>query len=110
MVTFTLVDQSPVATNVKVLDVRRPKASVTTLYAYNAKGEMEYTATDLDRNSAIDFAGTDRVQRSASIVGQASSLPRFSFFWAGWKPTPPRRYDKDIPADTSSHLLDHGLL
>jgi RHS repeat-associated protein len=37
---------------------------VTTLYQYNAKGEQEYTAIDIDRNDTIDFNGTDRITRT----------------------------------------------
>src|SRR5205823_1039986 len=61
---------------------------VTTLYQYNAKGEVEFTATDMDRNGVIDFAGTDRIRRTATTVGQAFSLPLVNarktqtFVWA----------------------------
>src|SRR5204863_9363812 len=41
---------------------------VTTLYQYNAKGEVEYTSTDIDRNGTIDFGGTDRIRRSVKSV------------------------------------------
>jgi RHS repeat-associated protein len=39
---------------------------VTTLYQYNAKGEQEYTAIDMDRNGTIDFNNTDRITRTVS--------------------------------------------
>ena len=34
---------------------------VVTLYQYNAKGEQEYIATDMDRDDAIGLSGTDRI-------------------------------------------------
>jgi RHS repeat-associated protein len=39
---------------------------VTTLYAYNARGEQEIAALDLDRNGAIDFTGTDRIVKTTT--------------------------------------------
>ena len=41
---------------------------VSTLYQYNAKGELAYTALDMDRNDAIDFTGTDRITSTVSDV------------------------------------------
>jgi RHS repeat-associated protein len=41
---------------------------VTTLYAYNDKGELAYTAQDINGNQQIDFAGTDRVSASLSDI------------------------------------------
>ena len=41
---------------------------VITLYAYNGKGELEYTVLDMNRNSVIDFDGTDRISRSVKDV------------------------------------------
>src|SRR5207244_3413957 len=41
---------------------------------FNGKGEVEFSATDMDRNGTIDFAGTDRIRRTDSSVGQASGL------------------------------------
>lgn len=46
---------------------------VTTLFAYNAKGEQEVTAVDLNGNNTIDFAGTDRITRSQHSVTSHSS-------------------------------------
>lgn len=43
---------------------------VTTLFAYNAEGEQEVTAIDMNGNDAIDYAGTDRVTRTTVSVGQ----------------------------------------
>lgn len=37
---------------------------VTTLYAYNARGEQEYTAIDVDQNGSIDFTGTDCITQT----------------------------------------------
>jgi RHS repeat-associated protein len=41
---------------------------ITTLYQYNSKGQGEYTATDVNTNGVIDFAGTDRIVRSVTFV------------------------------------------
>ncbi|MBI4657882.1 MAG: RHS repeat protein, partial [Verrucomicrobia bacterium] len=41
---------------------------VTTLYGYNAKGELEYTALDVNRNDFIDLNGPDRITRTFSDV------------------------------------------
>ncbi len=41
---------------------------VITLYQYNAKGELEYTALDTNRNNTIDFSGTDRITRTVNDV------------------------------------------
>jgi RHS repeat-associated protein len=35
--------------------------NVSTLYAYNAKGERAITAVDMNQNGGIEFAGTDRI-------------------------------------------------
>ncbi len=48
---------------------------VTTLYAYNARGEQHITAVDLDRDGVIDFDGADRITRSTSVVTRKT--------WAG---------------------------
>ncbi len=40
------------------------RAGVTTLYAYNERGEVEYTAVDMNGNNAIDWAGLDRLTRT----------------------------------------------
>jgi RHS repeat-associated protein len=41
---------------------------VTTLYQYGAKGELEYTAIDMNTNGVVDFDGTDRITGSISDV------------------------------------------
>lgn len=41
---------------------------VMTLYQYNAKGEVEYTAADLNANGVIDFSGTDRITRTLTYL------------------------------------------
>lgn len=41
---------------------------VITLFAYNAKGEREVTAIDIDQNGVIDYAGTDRITKTVSDV------------------------------------------
>ena len=44
---------------------------VTTLYGYNARGEQDTLALDMDRNGQIDFAGTDRITRTTRVVVHA---------------------------------------
>jgi RHS repeat-associated protein len=44
---------------------------LATLYQYNAKGELEYTAIDMDQNGSIDFAGMDRITRTTNTVTTA---------------------------------------
>jgi len=41
---------------------------VTTLYQYNLKGELAYTAFDTNRNDVIDFAGNDRITWATNYV------------------------------------------
>jgi len=41
---------------------------VVTLYSYNALGETEYHAVDVNRNGQIDLAGPDRVTRTVTDV------------------------------------------
>lgn len=41
---------------------------VTVLFAYNARGEQEVTAIDLNANATIDYAGTDRVTKTTTTV------------------------------------------
>lgn len=41
---------------------------LTTLYAYNGRGELETTALDLANPGVMDFAGTDRLTRTTSLV------------------------------------------
>ncbi|HEY9250168.1 MAG TPA: malectin domain-containing carbohydrate-binding protein, partial [Rariglobus sp.] len=41
---------------------------VQTLFAYNAKGEREVTAVDLDQDGIIDYTGTDRITKTVSDV------------------------------------------
>ncbi len=49
---------------------------VTTLFQYNAKGEPEFTAVDMDRNDAIDFGGTDRITQTVrTVAANASTQP-----------------------------------
>ncbi len=58
---------------------------VTTLHQYNAKGEAEYTAVDLNTNGAIDFSGTDRITRTVTVVtnDRGYDLRRtFTYAWA----------------------------
>jgi RHS repeat-associated protein len=50
---------------------------VTTLFAYNAAGEREYVAVDMNRNGTIDFAGTDRITRvQRSVVSSQGTVKR----------------------------------
>jgi RHS repeat-associated protein len=41
---------------------------VATLYQYNGKGEIAYTAVDTNRNGAIDFGGNDQITSTISDV------------------------------------------
>ncbi len=41
---------------------------VTLLYAYNARGEQDTVAVDLNGNHSIDYAGTDRITRTRSSI------------------------------------------
>lgn len=47
---------------------QRDPDGVVKLYQYNAKGEREYTAIDMDRNDAIGTNGTDRITRTIRDV------------------------------------------
>jgi RHS repeat-associated protein len=47
--------------------------NVTRLYAYNGKGELEYTTTDMNGDGQINPAGLDRVSRVIKEVGQRDS-------------------------------------
>jgi YD repeat-containing protein len=50
---------------------------VTTLLAYNAKGEQEYVAVDMNQNGSIDFNGTDRISRvQRSVVSDQGTVKR----------------------------------
>ena len=41
---------------------------VTTLYQYNLKGEVAYTAVDMNANGVIDFGGNDRITYTVNDV------------------------------------------
>lgn len=45
---------------------------VQTLYDYNALGEVEITALDLNKNGTIDYAGTDRISKAVSDYAQVT--------------------------------------
>ncbi len=45
---------------------------ITTLYAYNPRGELETTALDLGNPGVIDFGGSDRITRTTSSVGNST--------------------------------------
>ncbi len=47
---------------------------VVTLYAYNDKGEMEYTCLDSNRNGVIDLGGQDRITRTINEVTNYTDL------------------------------------
>lgn len=53
---------------------------VVTLYGYNAKGELEYTCLDSNRNYTMDFSGADRITRTINVV--TNSLEMFSLLAA----------------------------
>ena len=44
---------------------------MTTLFSYNARGELETTAIDMNRNGQIDFGGTDRITQIENSVVSA---------------------------------------
>ena len=48
---------------------------VSTLYAYNAKGELQDTAINCNAGSSIDPGGTDRITRVTSEVSARGSIP-----------------------------------
>lgn len=43
-----------------------------TLFDYNARGEQEIAAVDLDQDGVIDYAGTDRISKTASDVASVT--------------------------------------
>jgi hypothetical protein len=47
---------------------QRDPDGVFTLTGYNARGQAEYSALDLNTNGVIDFAGADRITRTVSDV------------------------------------------
>jgi RHS repeat-associated protein len=49
---------------------------VTTLFQYNARGELEYTALDMNKNGVIDFSGTDRITQITRTVLPGSASGR----------------------------------
>jgi RHS repeat-associated protein len=52
----------------------RDPDGVVLLYGYNAKGERDYAALDLNRNDAIDFGGTDRITWTTNDVTTYSGI------------------------------------
>jgi len=42
--------------------------NVTTLFAYNARGEQTVSAVDVNANNLIDYSGLDRIARTTTIV------------------------------------------
>ena len=59
---------------------------VTTLYQYDARGRLVYTAVDLNNNGVIDFNGADRITETLSDVtanneGEIVNRTR-TFVWA----------------------------
>ena len=65
---FSLSQYNSIGQLAKAIDAD----GVSTLYQYNARGELETTATDIANPGVIDFAGTDRVTRSRSSVKSTS--------------------------------------
>ncbi len=53
---------------------QRDPDGVFTVSQYNARGQVEYTALDLNTNGIIDFSGTDRITRTFSDVVTNSVL------------------------------------
>ncbi len=57
---------------------------VSTLYQYNTKGELAYTAVDVNRNGVIDFSGLDRISCSTNDVynnGTTNVRRTRSYLW-----------------------------
>ena len=50
----------------------RDPDGVITLFSYNAQGQLEYEALDMDRDDVIDFDGTDQITRTI-INGDGAS-------------------------------------
>jgi YD repeat-containing protein len=58
---------------------------VSTVFDYNARGELEYTGIDIDRNGVNDFSGTDRIRRtvkSTTTDGSYNVTRTRSYLWA----------------------------
>jgi RHS repeat-associated protein len=53
---------------------------IVTLYAYNERGEREYTALDLDASGNIELAGMDRVVRTVREFAPGHARER-TFLW-----------------------------
>ena len=51
--------------------------NVTTLYRYNADGDLTVTAIDMDRDGVIDFGGPDRVTENVITTGSGTELGVF---------------------------------
>ena len=59
----------------------RDADGVVTLYQYNALGELEYTAVDVNTNGVIDFNGTDRITRNVKSYLAGGKTRRETYVW-----------------------------
>jgi len=66
--------QGTVAGSVGRLAKKVDPDGVTMLYSYNAQGETELTALDMNGNGTIDLAGPDRVRRTAHTYGTRGNV------------------------------------
>ena len=63
----------------KLCKQRDPDGRIT-LYAYNARGELEFTALDVDQSDSIDLDGADRVTRKVTDIASGRVRTR-TFVW-----------------------------
>lgn len=87
---------------------------VSTLFAYNARGEQEYTAVDLDRNDTIDFSGGDLITRFVNDVVTdhgVTVLRTTTRFWTttGTADTQVVSVKETTPDGRESWQTDHDL-
>jgi RHS repeat-associated protein len=68
--------------NVGQLVDRIDPDGVTVLYQYNNKGQLDYTATDMNTNGVIDFDGTDRITETVNdvLVDKGTTVNRTRIF------------------------------
>ncbi len=87
---------------------------VATLFAYNARGEQEYTAIDLDRNDTIDFSGGDLVTRVVNdvVTDHSVTVQRVTttvWITTGTADTQVVSVSETTPEGRESWQTDHGL-
>jgi RHS repeat-associated protein len=58
---------------------------VSTIYAYNAKGERAYTILDMNQNGAIDWSGPDRITYTTNdvvVAGADNARRTLTYVWS----------------------------